>query len=1403
MATFTYQGQRYNLPDGTSPEDAKAKILQYLETQKPQDSSGSEEEDSIFDPVLAQFREEGVLNEIGEGMVGGVIEAGSGLLELGALVPDLVTGSDYSRRISQSKDELKEYLGVDPTGTAGELTEVITQFVIPGLGAAGLASKAARAYNFSKNANRASQVVAAGVVDGMVASDGTTTIGDFFGGGPTMTSQDIGQGGHENAKRQLGNRLKFVAEAAGATAAVEPAFKILGLAGQGTVAAARITDDVVGFSRLAAATGESVGSSVAKIIEKDDVFGRFTDKTLGLLRSRGMLPQGAFETRSRLTGKIEQQLNRSGRIIRSLERKLDKVIGTENQTFRNLMTNGDANTKVEAINILYGFLAREPGFLEAAKREAAHLGIRNFDPTKTTDLVKVLPDFMQREALAMRGQIELLTKQIANSDLITKGMIPDVENIINEQLGSYMSRKFAAFEDPDWFKTDAFKQSYENAIKFYEENPEMAEKFARQLNLPEDETMFTGIGVNRRTTRGAATSLVDNFVSRYDGPSTLTSMGSGQVGRVVKDKLRTSLFTQKKIETPALRALLGEIKDPMESFVSTVSDLAEFKAIDDFYDDLFKNHLDSGPNSTFISKEAYEQLPDVLPNGQRKTEAYKQLSTGTEGVKDISYGAMQGTYAKEGAYQALTRKTVPRGTTEDTLNRMILGNFLRGKGLVQFSKTVLSPITQIRNVTSAGMFALAQGNVGRGANLGESIALTIDNIYKGEIPRLAKMLGVTEDEAKGIYFRKLQDLGVVGTQAQVREIDKLLEEGVGVSIKSEVDSFGVNVSQGKGLVRRTLGKSGLGQFLDSAIIERGKRITSRARDYYQGGDDIWKIYNYQFERNKIISALGDEFNANAYARDMGFADLDEYAADIVKNVVPNYERVPEAIRLLRRVPFGNFIAFPAEIIRTSANTLGVAVKELQSSNPKVRNIGMRRLIGFTSTAAVSGPAIQMAAMGLSGVAQDSMDALQRRVADWSRNSTLIPTSTKKVKIDGVTKIVPTAYIDYSFTNPYDFLNRPVRAIINAVDDGTLLDLNPSEVAVNAAAGAFGELLSPFAEPSILTKKIADVTINKGKPPGESPVYDLGSGDFKNDTASEATLKSIVHIAEAFMPGIVEQTVGKIAKDPELGGNIGYVPSRLVEAITSQNGKDARGNERKMAEEILRLASGVTETKIKAEDMAKYGSYQYTDTVSSIGQVFNRATRVKNGMDPENIKNIYREVNEKLFREQNRMYGLVKDMKALGFNEIEIRKALKENGVGDATRLIKGEFSPKVISPEIVSDARKTTRDYGGEFPIQELNAIRKSLLRRPLTGKPLEIDDEDQSDLDLLSSVETQSEPTLPIAATANPPAVAQVGTAASPSAVPVPIQQITAQPPTDLALMGGDPRTVQLAQRMQQRGIS
>ena len=1011
-------------PEGTSMDQIRAKIKAQF------GGTGATPEASVED------ESEGTLQEIGEGIVGGVIEAGSGLLETAALVPDLATGSDYAVRVSEAKNKLKDDLGIDPTGAAGEITEALVQFVVPGLGAAGLIGKAAKLRNFSKASKTASQVVGAGVTDAIVASDGTTTIGDFFEGGPTMSSENVGETGREEAARRIGNKFKIGLEAAGATAAAGPVFKALGIAGQGAVKGTRAVSDVTGFSTLAGRTGETISASTQKIIDKYPV----ADQLLGLFRSRGMLPQQAFEEKAGLVGKVESQLNKTGIIVANLQNKLDKIFGTNNASFRNIMIDGDSNTQVEAMNLLYGFLTKDKGFVEAAAAEARRLG-QNFDANSATDLAKFLPDFMKSDAIKMRSQIDLLSRSISRSDFVQGGMIPDVENIITNNLQNYMRRKFAAFEDPNWFRSDneAFTTAYENAVKFYRESPEIAEDLYTKLVGPIPENFTVGVGVNRRMTDASAREMMDAFVKRYEKPSKPVAQ-DGTVTRSVKDRLRTSLLTKEKLNEPALRAVLGEVKDPMEAFVSTVNDLAEFRAVDSYYQYLAKNFLDQGDE--FISQGAFDNL------SLAKKNEYRKLDSGG-GDQDLAFGALQGSYVKKPIYNNLTNLTLAQGTALTNATRLTYGNFLRGKGLVQFAKTVLSPITQVRNVTTASLFAAAQGNIGRGANLGESIGLVVDNIYKGEIPRLAKAMGISNDQARGVYFRKLQELGVVGTQAQVREIDRLLEEGFGGSLKAELDELGVSVGRDKGVIRRTLGRSKLGQFLDSAVIKPGQRITKGARDAYQGGDDIWKIYNFEFERNKLISALGSETDALKYATEMGFRSVDEYAADIVKNVVPNYERVPEAIKLLRRAPLGNFIAFPAEIIRTSANTLRYAVKELQSSNSKVRDIGMRRLMGFTATTAVAAPAAQGLGMYLGGVAQEQMDALQRRVAPWSRNSTLIPTSVKKGK-DG--KNYVTGYVDYSYLNPYDYWQRPARAILNAVNKGEIDKLDADKVVLDAGLG---------------------------------------------------------------------------------------------------------------------------------------------------------------------------------------------------------------------------------------------------------------------------------------------------------------------------------------------------------------
>ena len=306
--------------------------------------------------------------------------------------------------------------------------------------------------------------------------------------------------------------------------------------------------------------------------------------------------------------------------------------------------------------------------------------------------------------------------------------------------------------------------------------------------------------------------------------------------------------------------------------------------------------------------------------------------------------------------------------------------FLRLKGATQYGKTVLSPITQIRNVTTASLFAAAQGNIGRGANLGESLRLVYDNLFTN----------VSDDVALK-NFQDLQQLGVVGSQAELREIQTLLQKGLGYTDDSTVNGVPVGRKFGSKITDNRLG---------SMMGNLGKK----AENLYQAGDDIWKIYNYNFELNKL---------KNAYRGVTGGPTeevLKQEAARIVRNTVPNYNMAPEAIRTLRRAPVGNFIAFPYEILRTGVNTIARGIDELASDNAEIRKIGLRRLTGAATTFAIAPAALSHYAYINSGVSKEQMDATKRSIVpEWERNARLLPTGRDK---DGV----PT-YINYSYSNP--------------------------------------------------------------------------------------------------------------------------------------------------------------------------------------------------------------------------------------------------------------------------------------------------------------------------------------------------------------------------------------------------
>ena len=299
-------------------------------------------------------------------------------------------------------------------------------------------------------------------------------------------------------------------------------------------------------------------------------------------------------------------------------------------------------------------------------------------------------------------------------------------------MASTCVRKYRVFEDANWINTPEFRPSKDEAVQFYVDNPSAAEElyYKKQLD-PLFENFTVGQGMTTRTDRRFAEDAVDAFVRRYDSTGLFaTGVGDGSRWRAARNKLRTSLLTRQQLQEAIRSVYSWKVKDPLDTYVSTIADLAEFKATNDYYDYLAKNFVDmddaagaASRRDLLLSEEAAALLPkDILQklnmfSLQRYSRALPDDATAADISKmqgrDLSYGALQGTYARKDLHGTggLTRLTLAQ---DHPAMKYTYGAYLFGKGSVQFAKTVLSPITQIRNVTSAALFAAAQGNVGVG-----------------------------------------------------------------------------------------------------------------------------------------------------------------------------------------------------------------------------------------------------------------------------------------------------------------------------------------------------------------------------------------------------------------------------------------------------------------------------------------------------------------------------------------------------------------------------------------------------------------------------------------------------------------------------------------------------------------
>ena len=373
------------------------------------------------------------------------------------------------------------------------------------------------------------------------------------------------------------------------------------------------------------------------------------------------------------------------------------------------------------------------------------------------------------------------------------------------------------------------------------------------------------------------------------------------------------------------------------------------------------------------------------------------------------------------------------------------------KGISQLAKTVLSIPTHLRNFFSAGAFAGANGILFEGLT---NPGLLARAFREGVDTSALLKLGPNSAEAQAAY-RELLELGVVNSQVQIGDLVNLLKDATGNPGVVSTDAI-------------------LRPFMTKL-----KKLGSFFQGKYVAEDDTWKITNYVVELDRLKQSA---IKQGVELTDDVVRGLKQEAANIVKNTVPNYAYVGSAVKTARILPIGNFMSFPAEMIRTTTNIAEQGLKEMRhtpaagekiigstvtpyvnidgkglvKNNNPMYATGFKRLSGMATTLVVVPQVVVEGAKAIYDVTEDEIQALRQFVPDWSKNSTLVPIRTD----DGELR-----YVDFSHSNAYDVIARPFRTLVNNIIAGEATDQTLLSGFVDGVNQAGAEIMNPFISES--------------------------------------------------------------------------------------------------------------------------------------------------------------------------------------------------------------------------------------------------------------------------------------------------------------------------------------------------
>ena len=438
------------------------------------------------------------------------------------------------------------------------------------------------------------------------------------------------------------------------------------------------------------------------------------------------------------------------------------------------------------------------------------------------------------------------------------------------------------------------------------------------------------------------------------------------------------------------------------------------------------------------------------------------------------------------------------------LKSTIYQNILAAKAMVQGGKTLYSPATQMRNVGSAALFALNVGHIGGSASVPQAFKIVMDDIF-------GPGRNVDKKQLNKFIERKIE-LGVIDEIVVAQELTAILND-----LKGATKETGEPVISSFNQLIQRVGNTQLSQYV--------QRL-------YAGGDNLWKLYGHEFyisELKQFTKSIDDvkryfsdivgrefvELSPKTGGKKTVMEGIEEIAAHLVRDTYPTYSRVPPAIQAIRKLPIGNFISFPAEMLRTTATTLSTSLKHIASGNPGLQSMGYRSLFGQFTTLYGVNEAVKSLGHTLTDVSPEAIRAYQDGLGpSFMENHLMVPLTNKDPQT-GEFKA-----FDLSSYNPYAYVLDPIEGFMRELGTTRMsVDEVEGEVynRIFDAGGPLMALIEPFTAETILLEPMFDIWARQGRARNGATVFSP-TDDFGTKVS-----KSFNHIIGTVAPGFVRST----------------------------------------------------------------------------------------------------------------------------------------------------------------------------------------------------------------------------------------------------------------------------------------